>query len=345
MAYVMKTNIANSKNYGSKRSTSDIKYIVIHYTANDGDTDESNGKYFHNNVVGTSAHYFVDDDSITNTVPDNYVAYSVGVKYSSSPKFWGKATNKNTLNIEICDDEKNGVIYPCKETIENTIAFTKSKMKEYNIDKDHVIRHYDVCGKQCPKYWCGSTEKDKKWKTEFWDKLGEVKTTTTKTETSTSTSSSTFKSYEVKVNGVSKGDVLNVRQEPRANAKIVKKLAYNDPNKYTIVEEKKVTSNTWGKLKSGEGWINLRYTTKVTSTTTTSTTTTKTTTTSTSNTYYEKCKSSYTSLVDALNSIKVNSSFTNRTKIAKANGITLYLGTSGQNTKLLDLLKQGKLKK
>lgn len=65
---------ANTNNFGGFRNISDIKYIVIHYTANDGDTDEGNGNYFANNVVGASAHYFVDDDSITQPVPDNRIA-------------------------------------------------------------------------------------------------------------------------------------------------------------------------------------------------------------------------------------------------------------------------------
>ena len=52
-----------------------------------------------------------------------------------------------------------------------------------------------------------------------------------------------------------------------------------------------------------------------------------------------------TSIVDALKKINVNSSFENRKKIAIKNGITDYKGTSKQNTKLLNLLKQGKLKK
>ena len=34
----IKEYIANKSNYGGKRSTSDIKYIVIHYTGNDGDS-------------------------------------------------------------------------------------------------------------------------------------------------------------------------------------------------------------------------------------------------------------------------------------------------------------------
>ena len=41
----MKQNLARKENYGSERSTADIKYLVIHYTSNDGDSDESNGKY------------------------------------------------------------------------------------------------------------------------------------------------------------------------------------------------------------------------------------------------------------------------------------------------------------
>ncbi len=60
-------------------------------------------------------------------------------------------------------------------------------------------------------------------------------------------------------------------------------------------------------------------------------------------TYYPACKSSYTSIVDALKSIGVDSSKTNRTAIAKLNGISNYTGTASQNTKLLNLLKQGKL--
>lgn len=177
MAYTFKTKIANKNNYGGLRNTSIIKYIVIHYTANDGDTDENNGKYFANNIVKASAHYFVDDDSVTQSVPDNYIAWSVGGnKYSNCTKtgggkYYKKATNSNTLNIEICDDMKNSVVYPSVKTIKNALELTKKKMKEYNIPAKNVIRHFDVNGKPCPAYWCGTAEKDAKWKSEFWNKL------------------------------------------------------------------------------------------------------------------------------------------------------------------------------
>lgn len=61
--------------------------------------------------------------------------------------------------------------------------------------------------------------------------------------------------------------------------------------------------------------------------------------------YYPRYFGTTGSIVTALNSIKVVSSFSNRKKIARANGITMYMGTAAQNIKLLNLLKQGKLVK
>ena len=61
--------------------------------------------------------------------------------------------------------------------------------------------------------------------------------------------------------------------------------------------------------------------------------------------YYPKCASKCTTISSALDSIKVDSSKAHRTKIAKANGIDGYVGSSDQNTLLLSLLKAGKLKR
>jgi hypothetical protein len=61
--------------------------------------------------------------------------------------------------------------------------------------------------------------------------------------------------------------------------------------------------------------------------------------------YYPKYTGTSGSIVEGLKSIKVDSSYSNREKIAKANGIKGYKGTATQNTKMLNLLKQGKLKK
>ena len=50
------------------------------------------------------------------------------------------------------------------------------------------------------------------------------------------------------------------------------------------------------------------------------------------------------SIVDALKSISVDSSYNHRNELARKNGITNYHGTYEQNIYLLNLLKKGKLK-
>ena len=166
MSYTFKKRLANRANYGSQRVLSKIKYIVIHYTANDGDSDEGNGNYFANNIVKASAHYFVDGDSVTQSVPDDYVAWSVGdKKYSNcnktgGGKFYGQCNNTNSISIEMCDEVKNGKSDFSAATIENTIELTKTLMKKYNVDISRVIRHFDVSGKPCPAPYVDAA----KWK-------------------------------------------------------------------------------------------------------------------------------------------------------------------------------------
>lgn len=60
-------------------------------------------------------------------------------------------------------------------------------------------------------------------------------------------------------------------------------------------------------------------------------------------TYFPKYTGSSSSIVTALNSLKITSSFAYRKQIANKNGIKLYVGTAKQNTQMLNLLKQGKL--
>lgn len=60
-------------------------------------------------------------------------------------------------------------------------------------------------------------------------------------------------------------------------------------------------------------------------------------------TYYPRYKGKSSSIVDALKSLSINPSKSNRKRIATLNGIKNYIGTAAQNTKLLNLLKRGKL--
>ena len=164
MAYIFKKRLAHKSNYGSRRTLSKIKYIVVHYTANDGDTDEGNGNYFANHIVEASAHYFVDDDSITQSVPDDYVAYSVGgekwndCNKTGGGKLYGQCNNTNSISIELCDVVKNGKSDFTPETLENAIDLIRNLMKKYNVDISRVIRHFDVNGKPCPKPYVDNKE-------------------------------------------------------------------------------------------------------------------------------------------------------------------------------------------
>ena len=145
----IKTMLAHRANYGTKRG-GDVEWIVMHYTANDGDSDTSNGRYFQKplNPVA-SAHFFVDDDSITISVPEDYVAFHCGAYHYTHPF----CRNYNSIGIEMCDAKRDGKVMATAKTIANAADLAAMLCEKYNIPVDHIIRHYDVTGKLCPKYW------------------------------------------------------------------------------------------------------------------------------------------------------------------------------------------------
>ena len=148
----IKKNYANPKNYGVERGKDRIKYLVYHYTANDGDSDEANAKYFQSRILKASAHYFVDDDSITMSVPENMIAFSVGGgRLNSGGILNGICTNTNSISIELCDSKKNGKYDFTSNTLKQAIELGRDIMKRYNIPIERVVRHYDVTGKNCPR--------------------------------------------------------------------------------------------------------------------------------------------------------------------------------------------------
>lgn len=61
--------------------------------------------------------------------------------------------------------------------------------------------------------------------------------------------------------------------------------------------------------------------------------------------YYPRYTGTSGSIVAALNAVGVNSSYATRKLLAKENGITGYIGSAKQNTRMLTLLKNGKLKR
>ena len=158
MSYTIKEQLANSGNYGGSRNASQIRYLVYHYTGNDGDKAANNAKYFQNNIVKASAHYFVDDTTVWRSVPDLKVAWSVGgSKYANADKtgggtMYGVITNTNSISIEMCDTIRNGVYQASEATLANAAALGRELMEKYHIPIENVYRHFDVTGKHCPSY-------------------------------------------------------------------------------------------------------------------------------------------------------------------------------------------------
>lgn len=156
--YTTRELLANPGNYNGFRGIAKIQYIVIHYTGNDGDRAANNARYFRDNIVKASAHYFVDDDSVWLSVPENHVAWAVGgEKYHNADKtgggkMHGIITNTNSISVEMCDTIRNGVYQASEKTLENTVELVRRLMAKYHIDVDHVYRHFDVTGKHCPSY-------------------------------------------------------------------------------------------------------------------------------------------------------------------------------------------------
>lgn len=137
--------------YTSGRSLDSIKYIVIHYTANNGDTARGNAKYFARESVGASANYFVDENEVICSVKDEYAAWHCGGSLESSHHpLRGICTNKNSIGVELCSIIQNGKYEFKPETVKLAVKLVKELMAKYNIDINHVVRHYDVTGKTCP---------------------------------------------------------------------------------------------------------------------------------------------------------------------------------------------------
>ena len=138
------------------------KYIVIHYTAGNGDTAYNNTVYFKHVNRNASANYFVDETPINwQCVEDwNKSWHCGGSKYkNTNPLFYNKCTNSNSIGIEMCSRlDKNLIYYFKPETVSNTVALVRYLMNKYNIPIENVIRHYDVTGKSCPRPYCVDSE-------------------------------------------------------------------------------------------------------------------------------------------------------------------------------------------
>lgn len=143
------------------------KYLAIHFTAGSS-SKPGRALSIYNTFMSrqASADFAVDDRDIVQFNPDieNYYCWAVGDSKQSSRgggKFNSKATNKNTISIEICStcnpSTSTAVSKPnhdgwsfTEAALNNAVKLAKIIIKRYNISIENVIRHYDITGKLCP---------------------------------------------------------------------------------------------------------------------------------------------------------------------------------------------------
>ena len=137
-------------NYRAGR-TQPVRYIVMHYTANNGDTARNNCDYYHRvGGLQASAHYFCDEYGAMQSVLECDTAWHCGARAYWHPE----CRNGNSIGIEMCSRKRaDGSYYILPETVVNAAALAREIMQRYGIDTDHVLRHYDVTGKRCPMPW------------------------------------------------------------------------------------------------------------------------------------------------------------------------------------------------
>lgn len=150
------------------RKNENIKFIILHYVGAVS-TAKNNAEYFYDKYRGASAHYFVDDKEIWQVVEDNDASWAIG-----ADKYYTDARNSNSISVEMCCYYmQNGNINVAKEVEEKALELVKMLMKKYNIDVNHVIRHYDATRKNCPAPFVSDQER---WNN-FKKKLQEQSTT------------------------------------------------------------------------------------------------------------------------------------------------------------------------
>ena len=128
-----------------------VKDIFVHYTANPGTNAVQNRSYFEQlkdtHERAASAHFIIGyEGDILLCIPLNEMAYAV------------KTRNEDSISIECCYLKEDGSF--TQETYDSLIELLAWLLQEYDLNADHILRHYDCGGKKCPLYY---TEHEDAW--------------------------------------------------------------------------------------------------------------------------------------------------------------------------------------
>lgn len=125
-------------------STNKIKNIVVHYTANPGSTAIGNRNYFEglkdSKITQASSNFVVGlEGEIVQCVPTWEIAYASNDR------------NIDSVSIEFCHIDETGK--PNEATYNSLVNLCAWLCLKFDLNQEDVIRHFDVSGKNCPKYF------------------------------------------------------------------------------------------------------------------------------------------------------------------------------------------------
>lgn len=131
--------------------TGKINGIVMHYTANPGATAMANRNYFEglkdSHVTKSSSNFVIGlEGEIIQCVPTWEVAYASNER------------NIDTVSIECCHPDESGEFLG--DTYRSMVQLCAWLCLKFDLSEKDIIRHYDVTGKNCPKYF---VEDEKAW--------------------------------------------------------------------------------------------------------------------------------------------------------------------------------------
>lgn len=118
----------------------EINDIVVHYVGNPNTTAQQNRNYFDGTESTVSSHFVVGlDGEIIQCLP-------LDEKSSATSE-----RNRDTISIEVCHPDESGKF--TEATYASLVRLTAWLYDTYGLSVEHVIRHYDTCGKECPLYF------------------------------------------------------------------------------------------------------------------------------------------------------------------------------------------------
>lgn len=155
-------NRGGVKKWRRRHSGERIEWIVVHYTgmlATQGNPDTAARAIIHSNREA-STHYLVGDH-VLKILPVKYAAYHVGAKDDSKLI---PCHNGNSIGVDLCEcklDCSSGSVscddwYFKPKTLVNGELLIAYLAQEYGIPTDHIVRHYDVTHKRCPRPFVGT---------------------------------------------------------------------------------------------------------------------------------------------------------------------------------------------